>query len=111
MSESSNLCNNPIRPRQFSIKKWKGITKKNHLLSFKTQNQTFKNIRISQKKERSLSLKKKLDKTEEIPINAPIIEQPSISIKPPFLERLKIDEGVEKQIILPDYNMMDKLRN
>jgi len=34
-----------------------------------------------------------------------------ISVKPPFLERLKIDEGVEKQIFLPDYNMMDELRN
>ena len=54
---------------------------------------------------------KETKQTEEIPIDSPIIDQPSILVKPPFLERLKIDEGVEKQITLPDYNMMDELRN
>ena len=49
--------------------------------------------------------------TEDVPINTPIIEQPSVSIRPPFPEWLKIDEGAEKQIILPNYNMMDELRN
>ena len=44
--------------------------------------------------------------------NTPIIEQPSISIsRPPFPERLIIDKGVEKQIILPDYDMLDELKN
>lgn len=40
------------------------------------------------------------------------MEQPSIFVsKPPFLERLKIDEGVEKQILLPDYDILDELKN
>ena len=40
------------------------------------------------------------------------MEQPSISVsKPPFHERLKIDEGVEKQILFPDYDMLDELNN
>jgi hypothetical protein len=29
----------------------------------------------------------------------------------PFPERLKIDKGVEKQILLPDYDMLDELKN
>ena len=44
--------------------------------------------------------------------NTPIIEQLLVSISiPPFLERLKIGKGVEKQIILPDYDMLDELKN
>lgn len=40
------------------------------------------------------------------------MEQPSVSVsKPPFPERLKIDEGVEKQILLLDYDMLDELKN
>jgi len=40
------------------------------------------------------------------------MEQPSISVsKPRFPERLKIDEGVEKQILLFDYDMLDELKS
>ena len=40
------------------------------------------------------------------------MEQPSVSVsKSPFPERLKIDEGVEKQILLSDYDMLDELKN
>jgi len=40
------------------------------------------------------------------------MEQPSISVsKPPLPDRLKIDEGAEKQILLPDYDMLDELKN
>jgi len=40
------------------------------------------------------------------------MEQPSISISnPSFPERLKIDEGVEKHILLDDYDMLDELKN
>jgi len=55
--------------------------------------------------------RKENNQTENVPINNPIIEQPLLSIRPPFPEWLKIDEGVEKQITLLDYNMMDELRN
>lgn len=44
---------------------------------------------------------KEIKQTEDVPINTPIIEQPSVSTRPPFPKWLKIDEGVEKQIILP----------
>ena len=53
---------------------------------------------------------KENNQTENVPINTPIIEQPSISIRPPFPKRMKID-GVEKQITLSYYNMLDELRN
>ena len=40
------------------------------------------------------------------------MEQPSVFVsKPPFPERLKIDEGVEKHILLDDYDMLDELKN
>ena len=40
------------------------------------------------------------------------MEQLSVSVlKPPFPERLKIDERVEKQILLCDYDMLDELKN
>lgn len=40
------------------------------------------------------------------------MEQPSVSVsKPPFPERLKIDEQVEKKIVLPNYDMLDELKN
>jgi len=41
-----------------------------------------------------------------------MIEQPSTSDQtPPFIERLKIDKGVEKHIVFPDYDMTDELKN
>ena len=83
----------------------------NLLLSFNKQDPIFKKHK-NQSEEGETSLPQKENKqTKEIPIDTPIIEQPLILIKPPFPERLKIDEGVEKQIVLPDYNMMDELRN
>jgi len=30
---------------------------------------------------------------------------------PPFLERLKINKGIEKHIVLPDYDMINELKN
>lgn len=51
---------------------------------------------------------KENNQTENVPINTPIIEQPSVSVRPPLPERLKIDEGVEKKITLPNYNMLDE---
>jgi len=57
------------------------------------------------------SSSKENKQTKEIPIDTPIIEQPLKLVKPPFLERLKINEGIEKQVVLPNYNMMDELRN
>ena len=51
--------------------------------------------------------------SDDIPIKStPNLEQPSVSIQtPPFPQRLKIDEGVEKQILFPDYDMIDELKN
>jgi len=40
-----------------------------------------------------------------------IIEQPTSTSTPPFPERLKIDRGVEKQILLPNYDFLDELKN
>lgn len=50
---------------------------------------------------------------DDIPIKStPIIEQPLVFIKnPPFPEILKIDKGVEKQFVLPNYDMIDELNN
>ncbi|MBU5895164.1 hypothetical protein JVW19_24610, partial [Vibrio cholerae O1] len=37
---------------------------------------------------------------------------PSVSVsKPPSPERLKINKWVEKQILLPNYDMLDELKN
>jgi len=41
----------------------------------------------------------------------PIVEQTASSSTPPFPERLPIDKGVEKQILLPDYDFLDELKN
>eukprot|EP00253_Pinus_taeda_P031239 PITA_31239 len=41
----------------------------------------------------------------------PIVEQPASSSTPPFPERLQIDKGVEKQILLPNYDFLDELNN
>ena len=66
----------------------------------------------NQSKEGETSIpEKENNQRENVPINTPIIEQPSVSIRPPFPEWLKIDEGVEFFFILPGYNMMDELRN
>ena len=41
-----------------------------------------------------------------------MLEQPSKSTStPPFPERLQIDKGVEKHIMLPNYDFLDELRN
>eukprot|EP00253_Pinus_taeda_P028720 PITA_28720 len=41
----------------------------------------------------------------------PIVEQPVSSSTPPFPERLQIDKGVEKKILLPNYDFLDELKN
>eukprot|EP00253_Pinus_taeda_P004646 PITA_04646 len=41
----------------------------------------------------------------------PIVEQPTSSSTPPFPERLQIYKGVEKQILLPNYDFLDELKN
>jgi len=51
------------------------------------------------------------EKEKESTPTTPIVEQPASSSTPPFLERLQIDEGVEKQILLPDYDFLDELKN
>ena len=46
------------------------------------------------------------------PINStPIIEQPVSTSTPPFPERLQVDRGVEKQIMLPNHDFLDELKN
>ena len=70
-------------------------------------------------KEKSLNQEEKSQKqttpvrSDDILINStPIIEQPSIFVQtPPFPKRLKIDKGVEKEIALPNCDMIDKLNN
>ena len=52
-------------------------------------------------------LRKHLFKTP----TTPIVEQLASSSTPPFLERLQIDKGVEKQILLPDFDFLDELKN
>src|SRR5271168_711709 len=50
-------------------------------------------------------------KEKELTPTTPIVEQPASSSTPPFTERLQIDKGVEKQILLPDYDFLDELKN
>ena len=51
-------------------------------------------------------------KQKEPIISTPILEQPSTSTStPPFPETLQIDKGVEKQIMVPNYDFLDELRN
>jgi len=46
------------------------------------------------------------------PVNStPIIEHPISISAPPFPERLQVDRGVEKQIMLPNYDFLDELNN
>jgi len=47
---------------------------------------------------------------ESIP-TTPILKQPTSSSTPPFPKRLQIDKGVEKQILLLDYDFIDELKN
>eukprot|EP00253_Pinus_taeda_P031731 PITA_31731 len=51
------------------------------------------------------------EKEKELNPTTPIVEQPASSSTPPFPERLQIDKGVEKQILLPDYDFLDELKN
>jgi len=51
------------------------------------------------------------EKEKELTPTTPIVEQPAPSSTPPFPERLQIDKGVEKQILLPDYDFLDELKN
>jgi len=48
---------------------------------------------------------------EKLTPTTPIVEQHASSSTPPFPERLQIDEGVEKQILLPNYDFLDELKN
>ena len=51
------------------------------------------------------------EKQKESTPTTPIVEQPASTYTPPFPERLQIDKGVEKQILLPDYDFLDELKN
>ena len=51
------------------------------------------------------------EKEKELTPTTPIVEQPAPSSTPPFPEILQIDKGVEKQILLPDYDFLDELKN
>ena len=53
----------------------------------------------------------KKEKEKESTPTTPIVEQPASSSTPPFPERLQIDKGVEKQILLPDYDFLVELKN
>lgn len=43
--------------------------------------------------------------------STPIIEQPVSTSAPPFPKRLQVDRGVENQIMLPNYDFLDELKN
>jgi len=51
--------------------------------------------------------------SDDTPIKStPIIKEPLVSIQnPPFPEILKIDKGVEKQIVFPNYDVIHELKN
>jgi len=51
------------------------------------------------------------EKQKESTPTTPIVEQSASSSTSPFPERLQIDKGVEKQILLPDYDFLDELKN
>eukprot|EP00253_Pinus_taeda_P032641 PITA_32641 len=53
----------------------------------------------------------KKEKEKESTPTSPIVEQPASSSTPPFPERLQINKGVEKQILFPDYDFLDELKN
>ena len=70
------------------------------------QNKSFEEGTSLQQNQNSENVK------QENPIKStPIIEQPSVSISNPhFPERLQIDKGIEKQILLPKYDFIDELK-
>lgn len=43
--------------------------------------------------------------------STPIIRQTISTSAPPFPERLQVDRGGEKQIMLPNYDFLDELKN
>ena len=43
--------------------------------------------------------------------STPIIEQPVSTSAPPFPEILQVDREIEKQIMLPNYDFVDELKN
>jgi len=51
------------------------------------------------------------EKQKESTPTTPIVEQLASISTPPFPERLQIDKGLEKQILLPDYDILDELKN
>jgi len=51
------------------------------------------------------------EKQNESINTTPIIEQLASTSTPPFPKRLQIDRGVEKQILLPNYDFLDELKN
>ena len=51
------------------------------------------------------------EKEKESTLTTPIVEKPTSSSTPPFPERLQIDKGVEKQILLPEYDFLDEVKN
>eukprot|EP00253_Pinus_taeda_P002786 PITA_02786 len=51
------------------------------------------------------------EKEKELTPTTPIVEQTASSSTPPFPERLQIHKGVEKQILLPNYDFLDELKN
>ena len=52
------------------------------------------------------------EKQKEPTKSTPIIEKPSVSISNPhFPKILQVDRGVEKQIMLPNYDFLDELKN
>jgi len=51
------------------------------------------------------------EKQKESINTTPIIEQPASTFTPLFPKRLQIDRGVEKQILFPNYDFLDELKN
>eukprot|EP00253_Pinus_taeda_P007789 PITA_07789 len=51
------------------------------------------------------------EKRKESTPTTPIVKQPASTSTPPFPEKIQIDKGVEKQILLPDYDFLDELKN
>jgi len=100
----------PLYLNNVQLRSGRVLPKNPPIVIQKTKSNLQKHKNQSEEGETSLP-KKGTKQTEEIPIDAPIKEESSASVKPPFSERLKIDEGVEKKIIFPNYNMMDEFRN
>eukprot|EP00253_Pinus_taeda_P003708 PITA_03708 len=62
-------------------------------------------------KEASLQNSNIQKEKEKLTPTTPIVEQPASSSTPPFPERLQSDKGVEKQILLPNYDFLNELKN